>query len=123
MFWKWEKSEKVSGGETVVREGLPNQELEQDFEKTEISSLKRERERWQKECWLTTLKKWQRKGTLRTKLGSGLRSKRRTSRDWLQMLQEGGQLGQGLTDKYPLDLWHLGEEQSGEQMGREQQSQ
>jgi len=46
MFWKWEKSEKVSGGETVVREGLPNQELEQDFEKTEISPLKRERERW-----------------------------------------------------------------------------
>lgn len=46
MFWKWEKSEKVSGGETVVREGLPNQELEQDFEKTEISLLKREQERW-----------------------------------------------------------------------------
>lgn len=43
MFWKWEKSEKVSSGETVVREGLPNQGLEQDFEKTEISLLKRAR--------------------------------------------------------------------------------
>lgn len=27
-----EKSEKVRGGETMVREGLTNQKLEQDFE-------------------------------------------------------------------------------------------
>lgn len=43
IFWKWEKSEKVSGGETVIRKGLQNQELEQDFEKTESSLKEKER--------------------------------------------------------------------------------
>lgn len=35
----------MSSGETVVREGLPNQELEQDFKKTESSLKEKERER------------------------------------------------------------------------------
>lgn len=35
----------MSSGETVVREGLPNQELEQDFKKTESSLKEKEREK------------------------------------------------------------------------------
>lgn len=39
-----EKSEKVRGGETMVREGLTNQKLEQDFEEKEFTY--RERVGW-----------------------------------------------------------------------------
>ena len=68
MFWKWEKSEKVSGGETVVRKGLQNQELEQDFEKTE-SSLKENERKMIERTLANNIKEVAEERTLKNKTG------------------------------------------------------